>query len=541
MPALREILAYFKIDVDSKPLDAANKKVASFKGGLSNLTQVLNHVAGPAALNLVEEIAGAWAGASVLGHMKQFIQESIEAGKQLALTSEKIGVNIDKLEEWHLAAEEAGVGAEDLDKAFRYLNRNLGAQGKGKKEIQQAFADLGGKSTGAEDVSEFMLKLADRFESLDTQAKRTALSMSIFGKSGQSVLPLLQQGSAAVREMMEDVRELGEQEGDTAEFAKMAKESAKQAARLNFAIHGLKERFVRELLPGLIHIEKTGAKVAAQFRRLTRETDALKDALKVIGFASVYLSLERIFRLFGVNTDSVFGMIKTLLKMGPIAALAIFLGLALEDLFGLFTGKDSYIEGVIDQFYGLGAAQKMVKDFKEEWKSYLDMIDTRLPTTQAFVKGLTGSILELFKATFFAGKAVFDLGRALGSLAVDSHKDWGKKGGAFDSFKEIWKDLKGVGSGLGGSIKDITEPFIDAQASGIIPTPQAYRKNRENTVFGPPPAPIGPPAPPGINIENNFYGHADPAKVEKAAKDGVEDGMSKAARRRAFDAVGTGH
>lgn len=548
MAALREILAHFKIDVDSRPLAAAHKQIEGFKQGVSGLTGVFEKIAGPNAFGALANIAGVWAGATVLGNLKEFVEHQIEAGKALAITSEKIGVNIDKLQEWHLAAEEAGVGVDDLDKAFKFLNRNLGAEGKGKKEIQQAFADLGGKGTGSEDVSMFMLKLSDRFAGLDTQAKRTALAISIFGKSGQNVLPLLQQGSAAVKEMMDDVKELGESQGDAEAFAKGAKETAKQLARWQFASHGLQEQFVRKLLPVMTNIVKLMAKAAAEFRKFAKDTDIVAESLKVVGFGAAFLSLKKIFDLLGVNTSTIKGFASSLLKMGPGALLFVAMALAIEDIFGLLTGKDSVIGQFIDRLYGAGTAAKGVEELKEAWKALFYVIGGSLPSTNSMIKAMVLSLREAAETAFFLGKSVLDLGMVLGKIGTGQFK------GGWEAIKTTFEDLRKVGGHLD---KIVTAPVAeltdDKSEPGIIRTPDRYKK--AHGAFGPelppgwvPPGQAGPQPPPGwvppapvVNIENNFNGPADMNKVKTAVKEGVDQAVSGANRRRAHDAVKTGY
>ena len=147
----------------------------------------------------------------------QFLAESVlataEYGGALDDASKRTGVAAETLQELGFAAAQSGVGTEELQTSLGKLARQMNAASEGSKEALSAFTQLGVKVTNADgtlrSVDDVFAELADRFVEIDNPAKRTALAMEVFGRSGANLLPLLLEGGAGIDAMREAAIDLG--------------------------------------------------------------------------------------------------------------------------------------------------------------------------------------------------------------------------------------------------------------------------------------------------------------------------------------------
>lgn len=140
------------------------------------------------------------------------VKSSIDAADNLSKMSQKVGVNIEELSGMAYAAGLADVSTESLAKSMGKLNKGMfeAAGGKGPAETFQALSISVVDATGSLRKSdEVMFDIADRFAGMDDGARKTALAMEIFGKSGADMIPLLNGGAAGLREATAEAARFG--------------------------------------------------------------------------------------------------------------------------------------------------------------------------------------------------------------------------------------------------------------------------------------------------------------------------------------------
>src|ERR1700720_2753074 len=75
---------------------------------------------------LKEHLVGLAVAAGVAGAataLAELMKRTAEAGERLSLTSRQIGISAESLQGLRFAAEESGIGAEELDHSLRHLAR----------------------------------------------------------------------------------------------------------------------------------------------------------------------------------------------------------------------------------------------------------------------------------------------------------------------------------------------------------------------------------------------------------------------------------
>lgn len=138
----------------------------------------------------------------------------LEYGGAIQDASDKTGVAAGLLQAYRFGAEQAGVGAEELDEALVKLNKGLAEAAAGK---DKGFAALMAKMKiplrdakgNIISVAEAMPQIANAFEKTTDPALRTRMAMELFGKSGAKLIPWLKEGKGGLMEMLAEAERLG--------------------------------------------------------------------------------------------------------------------------------------------------------------------------------------------------------------------------------------------------------------------------------------------------------------------------------------------
>src|SRR5690554_2769251 len=139
--------------------------------------------------------------------------KGINTADELKNTAQRIGVNVEALQEWNHVATLAGVETGKLEKAFGKVNNILADIALGDvKSFAGVFHALGismdeleGKST--EEAFE-IIRVA--LSQVEDQSLRTALANKLFGdKLGSDLIPILSMESDEISDLREEARKLG--------------------------------------------------------------------------------------------------------------------------------------------------------------------------------------------------------------------------------------------------------------------------------------------------------------------------------------------
>jgi hypothetical protein len=135
----------------------------------------------------------------------------IELGDALDDAAAGLGLTVDGLASLRYAAKFANVDSEQLDASLAKLARTTSMAAEGNKAAAEAFERLG--LSGAElrklPLDEQFERVADAMQGLTNDTDKARLAQDLFGRSGAKLLPLLNQGSAAIRAQRDEARSLG--------------------------------------------------------------------------------------------------------------------------------------------------------------------------------------------------------------------------------------------------------------------------------------------------------------------------------------------
>ena len=181
-------------------------------------------------------------GGAFIGLVKGAIDSADSFGK----LSDQTGIAANTLQAYVNAGKLAGVSQETIDKGLRRLAQSMREADQGVATYSDSFDALGisvRATDGTFKTSEQVLgEVADKFATMENGATKAALAMEIFGRSGASLINLLNGGAASLTEFNYAVSN---------EFAQNAEFFNDQIAVLTIRFDGFRKQLTDALLPAL--------------------------------------------------------------------------------------------------------------------------------------------------------------------------------------------------------------------------------------------------------------------------------------------------
>jgi len=222
---------------------------------------------------------------------------------EVAKLSKATGLSTEALSGFRYAAEIGGSSAEGFSKGLRTLIMRMGDVQEGLATSKRAFNQLGVDvldSTGAlRPAEQVMLDVADAMSGMTNDTEKAALAQEIFGRSGLELVPMLSQGSGAIKLLQERAETLGltfsEVEGQQAE------DFNDSLTNLKGATMGLAQAIGSILIPhltkmfthmaaGIIYTQQFMAEQVEAYGKTEEEIKNNEKALKKYATAFDYLA-----------------------------------------------------------------------------------------------------------------------------------------------------------------------------------------------------------------------------------------------------------
>lgn len=151
----------------------------------------------------VSKVRGALGGlATGLGGLGlvSVVKSSVDAADALKDMSTRTGASVEDLSAMRLIADKSGTSLEGVGKALRSLSKNQYAANEGNKEMAALFEKMG---ISGDSSLEALIAVSDQIKAIPSDMERLAVAEKLFGKAGMEMLPVLTQGSAALKEQVE--------------------------------------------------------------------------------------------------------------------------------------------------------------------------------------------------------------------------------------------------------------------------------------------------------------------------------------------------
>ena len=328
-------------------------------------------------------------GGAFIGLVKGAIDSADSFGK----LSDQTGIAANSLQAYVNAGKLAGIGQETIDKGLRRLAQSMREADQGVATYSDSFNALGitvRDSEGNLKSSETVLgEIADRFADLPDGATKAAISMEIFGRSGASLINLLNGGSAALEEFNYAVSD---------EFAQNAEFFNDQIAVLAIRFDGFRKQLADALLPVLNNLIQVFSNLFSSQNDFDMLFKSIEISIKTVS-AAIFTTIAG-FRFLGRVVTDILKIINEARKGNFAGAIGIGKeGLAdtkeqfkkdLDTFNDIFTGT----ENAPANYFREGT--KSVQEFSESiTKSFGSQMQTKLKTFTDSIKTVQESMADV--------------------------------------------------------------------------------------------------------------------------------------------------
>lgn len=263
---------------------------AHFQTGLKQSQAKLGAFGKAAGVALAAVSAAAvTAGVALAGAVKSAADHADELGKM----AQKVGVSVEALSRLEYAGKLADVSLEQLGTGLRKLSQGMLdiAAGRGQ-QVKTAFDALGisvKNANGTLRASDDVLRdVADKFARMEDGTTKTALAVSLFGRAGAELIPLLNAGKAGLSDMAAEADRLGIT--ISTKTAKSAEAFNDNLTRMNAVGEGLANKIMEAVIPSLESLTNTMA--SPEFQTAIVNTTTLLTGLADVLARSVILAGE---------------------------------------------------------------------------------------------------------------------------------------------------------------------------------------------------------------------------------------------------------
>lgn len=231
-------------------LTAVDQTKAAFNSANANLTLF------ETTASKITGVLGALGVGLSASYFAGLIKGSIDSADRLNDLSKSTSIAVEQLAGLKLAAKQSGGDLESIAASINKLSVNIGKD-------PDKFAALG---ISAKKPLEAFKQLADIFNALEDPQQRAAIAAAALGKSWAGAAPLLAEGSANIQRMVDKGTAFS---GMTGGMAHSADEFKDIMAELDTSLEGVRNRLVRDLLPGMNDVAKAMAEAAKEGGLLT--------------------------------------------------------------------------------------------------------------------------------------------------------------------------------------------------------------------------------------------------------------------------------
>lgn len=352
--------AILKITGDTAGLD---KSLDGIKGKMGGFGTAMKGVGiGLAAVGTAAVGAG-------IGAVKSFA----DAGSEIYDMSKKTGASAQFLSEWKYMAEQSGASLGSVDTAIKRMQASVMS---GNKEWADYGINL--ESLKGLPVEEQFQMITDALMEMEDPSQRAAMAMSVFGRSGTELLPVLSEGKAGMEAMQARARELGVTFTD--ETAAQADELGDSLGDVQKSMQGLMNEIAKALLPAIKPL-----------------ITAFLDLIKA-------LPLKEIADLISGLLPPLVSLLLQLLKAIPVDMMVKFVSAALKPMLQILTAVLPILEPILFLFGQLLGLLTPVLDILGRVLSFIARIlGSGITTILGSIAGLFGGKTTSFNMPSFQG------------------------------------------------------------------------------------------------------------------------------------------
>ena len=443
-----------RFGAETKDLESGTKRVS---GQIKELSEQINGYA--------EGIKNALTFGIVGDGIKEIVQSTYEwasamaeLGDQTERMGHMLGATADEVQQFRYLAAASGQSVEGLSLGMERLGYNAERAEAGSKTEADAFSRLGVslKDAGGhtKDFQTLMEDVSDSFSKHSDGVEKDALAIQIFGRAGVQMIPILDQGSAKLKEMEARSDSLT---GPLAEVTAAQVEMHHTLTDLGAATTGFAGELFREFEPALNGVFSQVVDLISGFREWMKDSYDTAGAMRVIAFAAdvVAAAIMTLIQLFRDLWDVASAVLNTL------GDGLTGIGIEMEDVFERNWSK-------------LAADSAHTADLiKTDWsKAWADASSSS--------KSYAENIKKMFDATINPPKEIRVGGDAGPLPAFGAPADTSKLNDAMQKLKATVKEVQSTFQTFFSSVIS----GFDKAATGLITKSMTWQEAMYNVIDG---------------------------------------------------------
>jgi len=228
------------------------------------------------------------------------------SANDLDKVSKVVAINVEELQKLRFAAQQAaGVASTTLDMAMQRFSRRVGEAANGTGELMGIVKELGislrDSDGNIKSQTDLLAEFADRITATSSAQEQLRIAFKLFDSEGARLLPLLNKGSQALRDLMQQAEDTGGVISETAvrDFVRFNDELEVLRMRVSAISNSIAENLIGPMAD------------FAEFLNTEEGTAALRELLEDLG-----------------RTATVVGTIIGLRMVGQLTAASVALGVA---------------------------------------------------------------------------------------------------------------------------------------------------------------------------------------------------------------------
>ena len=194
-------------DDGSIVLDKFSGKLAEVPKHIDNMSRSLSLIKWDSLTNLGKAFL------QVSERVYGFARGIASSANEIEKMAQISGLSIGMMQKLSFAAKMSDIDSSELAKGMRLLSKNMEQSSQGTGEATKWFQLMGVSvkdSSGNLIPLDMMLgQIADKFSTWKDGPAKIAASLALFGRSGESLIPILNRGSTGMRELYSEAEKLG--------------------------------------------------------------------------------------------------------------------------------------------------------------------------------------------------------------------------------------------------------------------------------------------------------------------------------------------
>ena len=454
----------FRSDMDSarRSTEEAGKGAAEATGakGFGGMAKQLAVAAG-----------GAVAVKKGFGFLKDAADQAGQLSRSTAQITRTTGMDAKASSAWVSVAKQRGIESDTLNRSFVALSRQIQAGGDGSKKAVAGFEALGvtQKELGSLNTGEVLARVSDGFAKMTDPAQKAALAQQLFGKQGQTLLPILNSGSDALGAQMAAMEKAGLTIDESG--VKKGLELAKTQREIKAQMAGVKQSIGQALLPVLLELAQKITPIVQGFSDLLRSSPALTTAVVALGVA--FAGMMVVAKVIAVVKGFAGAMtvLNAVMAANPIGIVIIAIA-ALAAGFVLLYTKCEWFRNAVQAVWGwikdnwplllgilLGPFGIAVGLIINNFNTIKNAVKAGIDAIAGFVTALPGRIAGAASSAFNGLKT---------GIKAAADFVWKQVNWIVDRIKEIPGKIGDIGSAIAGKIKGGLSSVASTLSFGLV-------------------------------------------------------------------------